>query len=83
MMVRVRAADMADRTALAPKPSLERRQQRRVRSSFRRLRAKPEKIIVDLLCGQPQFLEYALHGVADGVIVLVERPGILRAARGS
>src|SRR5262249_30604924 len=51
--------------------------------SVRRLRAKPEKIIVDLSCRQPQFLEYALHGVADGVIVRVKRPGILRPARRS
>jgi len=49
----------------------------------RRLRAKPEKIIVDVLSGEPQFVKHTLHGDADGLVMPVEWGWILCSVRPS
>src|SRR5437762_2773285 len=51
--------------------------------ALRRLTAKPEKIIVDVLSGEPQFVKHTLHADADGLVMPVEWGWILCSARPS
>ena len=50
------------------------------RIAVRRLRAKPDKIIVDVSCDQAQFLEDSSHGRANRVVMRIDRCGILSTA---
>ena len=50
-------------------------------NSVRLLRAKPEKIIVDVLGNQSEFPEQSVHLRAEGIVMLIDCGGILCAMR--
>jgi hypothetical protein len=47
---------------------------------FRRFGARPDKKVVDRSSGEPEFVEDALHGNSDGLVVGVDGFWVVRAA---